>query len=94
MVKQIPYGRVATYADVAELAGDRKMARAVGNALHKNPDPEHIPCYRVVNAKGELAGGFGFGGAEVQAGLLEAEGVEVRDGVVDLEKYRWSERSL
>ena len=94
VVKQIPYGRVATYADVAELAGDRKMARAVGNALHKNPDPEHIPCYRVVNAKGELAGGFAFGGAEVQAGLLEAEGVEVRDGVVDLERFRWTEKSL
>ncbi len=36
------------------------MARAVGNALHKNPDPEHIPCFRVVNAKGELAGAFAF----------------------------------
>ena len=90
-VKQIPYGRVATYADIAELAGDRKMARAVGNALHKNPDPEHIPCFRVVNAKGELAGGFAFGGAEVQARMLEAEGVEVVDGVVDLKKYRWGE---
>lgn len=90
-VKQIPYGRVATYADIAELAGDRKMARAVGNALHKNPDPEHIPCFRVVSAKGELADGFAFGGAEVQAKMLEAEGVEVVDGVVDLAKYRWSQ---
>lgn len=90
-VKQIPYGRVATYADIAELAGNRKMARAVGNALHKNPDPEHIPCFRVVNAKGELADGFAFGGAEVQAKMLEAEGVEVVDGVVDLAKYRWSQ---
>ena len=88
-VKKIPYGRVATYADIAELAGDRKMARAVGNALHKNPDPENIPCFRVVNAKGELAGGFAFGGAEVQAKLLKAEGVEVTDGVVDLKKFRW-----
>ena len=61
-VKRIPYGHVATYAQVAEAAGDRNMARAVGNALHKNPDPEHIPCFRVVNAKGELAGEFAFGG--------------------------------
>ena len=76
-VKKIPYGRVATYAQIAELAGDRKMARAVGNALHKNPDPEIIPCFRVVNAKGELAGEFAFGGPGAQARLLEAEGIEV-----------------
>lgn len=88
-VKQIPYGHVATYGQIAELAGNRKMARAVGNALHKNPDPEGIPCYRVVNAKGELAGEFAFGGAGVQRKLLEAEGVQVTDGRVDLKKYQW-----
>lgn len=86
-VRKIPRGRVATYGQVAELAGDRKMARAVGNALHNNPDPDTIPCYRVVNAKGELAGAFAFGGAGVQAGLLEADGIPVEDGKVDLEKY-------
>lgn len=86
-VKQIPYGHVATYAQVAEAAGDRKMARAVGNALHKNPDPENIPCFRVVNAKGELSGEFAFGGVGAQAKLLEAEGVEVIGGRVDLKKY-------
>ena len=86
-VKRIPYGKVATYGQVAEMAGDRKMARAVGNALHKNPDPEHIPCFRVVNAKGELAGEFAFGGPGAQARLLEAEGVEVVGGVVDLKVY-------
>lgn len=87
-VKRIPYGCVATYAQVAEAAGDRKMARAVGNALHKNPDPDNIPCYRVVNAKGELAGAFAFGGAGVQAGLLMEEGIEVINGAVDLKKYQ------
>ena len=86
-VKKIPKGHVATYAQVAEMAGDRKMARAVGNALHRNPDPENIPCFRVVNAKGELAGGFAFGGAEIQARLLEEDGVKVTDGKVDLEVY-------
>ena len=86
-VKKIPKGKVATYGQVAELAGDKKMARAVGNALHKNPDPENIPCFRVVNAKGELAGEFAFGGIGEQAKLLEAEGVEVNDGRVDLLKY-------
>ncbi|MCI5822752.1 MAG: methylated-DNA--[protein]-cysteine S-methyltransferase [Pararoseburia sp.] len=86
-VKKIPKGHVATYGRVAEMAGDKKMARAVGNALHKNPDPDNIPCFRVVNAKGELAGEFAFGGAGQQARLLEADGVEVKNGKVDLEKF-------
>lgn len=89
-VKKIPYGRVATYAQVAEMAGDRKMARAVGNALHKNPDPDGIPCFRVVNSKGELAGEFAFGGAGVQASLLEAEGIEVVNGKVDLKRFQFA----
>ena len=88
-VKKIPYGYVATYSQVAEIAGDKKMARAVGNALHKNPDPDNIPCYRVVNAKGELAGEFAFGGSGVQAKLLEKEGIAVKDGKVDLSRYQW-----
>lgn len=86
-VKKIPRGRVATYGQVAELAGNKKMARAVGNALHKNPNPDLIPCYRVVNSKGELAGEFAFGGVGAQARLLEADGIEVVNGKVDLEKY-------
>lgn len=90
-VKKIPAGKVATYGQIAELAGDKKMARAVGNALHKNPDPDHIPCFRVVNAKGELAGAFAFGGADVQAELLREDGVEVVDGKVDLTKYQMAD---
>ena len=86
-VKRIPKGHVATYGKIAEIAGDTRMARAVGNALHKNPDPEHIPCFRVVNAKGKLAGAFAFGGEDVQAELLRADGVEVINGRVNLEKY-------
>ena len=88
-VQKIPKGTVATYGQIAELAGDKKMARAVGNALHKNPDPEKIPCYRVVNAKGELSGAFAFGGADEQAKRLEADGIEVINGRVDLRKYGW-----
>ncbi len=86
-VKRIPKGHVATYGQIAQLAGDKKMARAVGNALHKNPDPEHIPCFRVVNAKGELAGAFAFGGGRAQEDLLRQDGVEVINGKVDLTKY-------
>ena len=86
-VKRISKGKVATYGKVAEMAGNKKMSRAVGNALHKNPDPENIPCFRVVNSKGELAPEFAFGGMGEQRKLLEAEGIEVKDNKVDLSKY-------
>lgn len=85
-VKKIPKGKVATYGQVALLAGNGKMSRAVGNALHHNPDPENIPCYRVVNAKGELAGEFAFGGCGVQRKLLEADGIVFIGDRVDLEQ--------
>lgn len=86
-VKKIPRGQVATYAQIAELAGNKKMARAVGNALRHNPNPGEIPCHRVVNGKGELSGAFAFGGEDIQAKLLEEEGVEIENGKVDLKKY-------
>lgn len=86
-VKKIPKGKVATYGQVAAMAGNPKMSRAVGNALHKNPDPSQIPCFRVVNAKGELSGEFAFGGKGRQQALLEADGIEVFDGKVNLQKY-------
>ena len=86
-VKRIPKGRVATYSQVAAMAGNPRICRAVGNALHHNPDPEHVPCYRVVNAKGELSGAFAFGGADEQANRLRADGIEVTDNRVDLKKY-------
>lgn len=86
-VKRIPKGKVATYGKVAEMAGNKKMSRAVGNALHKNPDPDNIPCFRVVNSKGELAPEFAFGGMGEQRKLLEAEGIEVKNNKVDLSKY-------
>ena len=86
-VKKIPKGHMATYGRIAEMAGEPKMARAVGNALHKNPDPENIPCFRVVNSKGELSGAFAFGGENEQAKRLMEDGVEVVEGKVDLEKY-------
>ena len=86
-VKRIPKGCVATYGQVATMAGNERMSRAVGNALHKNPTPGIVPCHRVVDARGRLAGGFAFGGMEAQAALLADEGVEVKDGKVDLGKY-------
>lgn len=87
-VQRIPKGCVATYAQVAKMAGNEKMARAVGNALHKNPKPGIIPCHRVVDSKGNLAGAFAFGGEDAQAKLLINEGVTVIDGRVDLNKFQ------
>ena len=87
-VKRIPKGKVATYAQIAAMAGNERMARAVGNALHKNPEPGIIPCHRVVDSKGNLAGAFAFGGEKVQEDLLKREGVIAIDGRVDLQKYQ------
>ena len=86
-VKLIPKGNVATYGQIAELAGYPRAARAVGNALHRNPDETNVPCHRVVNADGLLAKNFGFGGALEQRRRLIAEGVYVMDLSVDLADY-------
>jgi methylated-DNA-protein-cysteine methyltransferase-like protein len=94
VVKQIPYGKVATYGQIAELAGNRRWARVVGYALHANPDPATIPCYRVVNQQGEVSKAFAFGGENQQIKLLEAEGVEFIDGRVDMQHYAWQKRSF
>ena len=84
-VKDIPRGKVATYGQIALHLGNRNFARAVGNILHNNPDPEHIPCHRVVNAQGQLSPSYAFGGIEAQRRLLESEGVVFKnDQVVEL----------
>ena len=90
VVRQIPYGKVATYGQVAALAGNRRWSRVVGYALHANPDPEGIPCYRVVNRLGEVSKAFAFGGENKQIELLEAEGVEFVDGRVDMARFQWN----
>ena len=91
-VCQIPRGCVATYGQIAAVAGNGGAARAVGNALHKNPMPRVIPCHRVVNAQGRLAPHFAFGGVDEQRRLLESEGVEVSGEYVDLERFQWRNR--
>lgn len=90
-VKRIPPGKVATYGQIACLAGNPRWSRVVGYALHVNPNPDEIPCFRVVNRFGETSGSFAFGGADVQRHMLELDGVEFgEDGRVDLEKYQWN----
>ncbi|MBQ8165058.1 MAG: MGMT family protein [Clostridia bacterium] len=92
VVRQIPKGKVATYGQVAEMAGNKRWARVVGYALHVNPEPDKIPCFRVVNREGRVSEAFAFGGVNRQIELLKAEGVEFtgEDGkCVDLKKFQW-----
>lgn len=90
IVKQIPCGKVASYGQIARLAGSPRASRAVGYALHLNPEPGVVPCHRVVNREGRLAPAFAFGGLDAQRAMLAAEGVWVSgDGYVDMERFRW-----
>lgn len=88
VVRKIPKGYVMTYGQVAMLAGNKNWARTVGNALHVNPYPDEIPCYRVVKHNGAVAESFAFGGGRKQRELLEADGIEFdRSGKVIMSKY-------
>jgi len=90
VVARIPRGKVCTYGHVALLAGNPRWARVVGYALHVNPDPENIPCYRVVNRYGDVSSAFVFGGANQQEWLLKQDGVTfLEDGRVDLSRHMW-----
>jgi len=90
VVRQIPQGTVASYGQVALLAGNPKWSRVVGYALHVNPDPDGIPCYRVVTKDGRVSPAFAFGGENIQIALLKEDGVEfVDDTHVDMSRYQW-----
>ena len=87
-LKTVPPGKVTTYGQIASLLGNRKLARAVGNILHRNENPAEYPCHRVVNSKGQVAARFAFGGAAAQRKRLEEEGIIFEgDGYIDLKKY-------
>ena len=86
---KIPKGKVVTYKQIAEYLGNGGLARIVGTVLHKNPDGDKYPCYKVLNSKGELAEAFVFGGKDVQKQRLEQDGIEVKNYKVDLNKYKW-----
>lgn len=90
VVRAIPRGAVASYGQVARLAGNPRWARVVGYALHVNPDPEETPCYRVVTKDGRTSPAFAFGGSDIQRAMLEADGVEfLPDGRVDMARFAW-----
>ena len=87
LLRTVPSGRVITYGQIAAALGNPMWARAVGNALHKNPDGDLYPCYKAVNGKGELSPFYAFGGLSAQRARLEAEGISVRGNRVDLRVY-------
>ena len=89
-VKKIPEGKVATYGQIALMAGNPRWSQIVGYALHANPQPGIIPCHRIVNKEGKLAKAFAFGGENAQRDMLKREGVcFLDDNTVDLEKSRY-----
>lgn len=94
VVRRVPKGRVATYGQVALLAGHPGHARLVGYALHSLPQGSRVPWHRVINAKGGISLRTGVGWGDVQRTLLESEGVIFDDrGRVSLSSFRWRPRA-
>jgi methylated-DNA-protein-cysteine methyltransferase-like protein len=94
IVSRIPKGRVATYGQVAALAGLPGQARLVGYSMHALPAGSDVPWHRVVNAAGKISiRSDGLGHDQLQAQLLRREGVRFLAGTVPLARYRWQPRS-
>jgi len=86
VIRQVPRGRLATYGQVARVLGRPGAARAVGNALHKNPWAPDIPCHRIIKANGDI-GGY-VQGRQVKTSLLASEGINIKDGqVINFNRY-------
>lgn len=92
VVSRIPKGKVATYGQVATLAGMRGHARQVGYALHDLPEGSNVPWHRVINARGEISPRGDPGSDESQRRRLEAEGVDFDSARIDLSRFRWRAR--
>lgn len=93
VVRRIPRGRVATYGQVAALAGPARGARQVGYALSALPAKSGVPWHRVINARGEISERAEPNWDKYQRSLLEAEGVEFDDrGRIELERFQWRPR--
>lgn len=92
VIARIPRGRVATYGQIASLAGHRGHARQVGYALAAAPDTPDLPWHRVINARGEVSPRARSQAHGYQQALVQAEGVEFVNGRVDLGRYGWEGR--
>ncbi|MGO1500041.1 MAG: MGMT family protein [Marinobacter sp.] len=89
VVLAIPRGKVASYGQVAEMAGLGRQARYIGRALGKLPKGHSVPWYRVIRSNGQIAFPEGSEIYNEQVGLLQAEGVEVVNGRVAMGRFRW-----
>lgn len=90
VVMKIPEGKVATYGQIARIAGFPGRARQVGYALHALPENSGVPWFRVVNSKGEVSFPLNSEGYTMQLGILEAEGIIFSPGgKIDLKKFQW-----
>lgn len=88
LATQIPKGKVATYGQIAKLAGSPGASRAVGMIMSKNDNPSTMPCHRVVASNGKLTG-YAFGGITKKKELLEKEGIEFIGDHVNLKNNLW-----
>ncbi|MBI2641518.1 MGMT family protein [Candidatus Roizmanbacteria bacterium] len=89
LTRLIPKGKVATYGQIAKLAGNPKAARAVGMFMRINPDPSHTPCHRVVASDGKLTGYSAGEGISTKLAILREEGVFFKGDRVDLTLSQW-----
>jgi methylated-DNA-protein-cysteine methyltransferase-like protein len=88
VVARIPKGKVATYQDIAKLAGSPRASRAVGSAMKNNTDTKRVPCHRVVGSDGAMHG-YAFGGEKIKIQKLQAEHILFEGKNANLEKCRW-----
>ncbi|MFA6017072.1 MAG: MGMT family protein [Patescibacteria group bacterium] len=86
----IPKGKVATYGQLARLAGKPKAARAVGTFMKNNPNAPIVPCHRVVASDGSLTGYSGVGGIAQKKIMLIKEGVSFKNNRIDLSISKWN----
>lgn len=88
IASKIPVGKVATYGQLAKLAGSPRAARAVGMCMRNNTNRNLVPCHRVVASNGALTG-YAFGGVDIKRKLLIQEGVSFNGDKVDLKVSQW-----
>lgn len=92
IVAAIPEGKVATYGQVAELAGMPGGGQEVGHIMSRVKATQNLPCHRVVNKTGAMSPEFAFGGKDRQRAMLEEEGVLFTgDGCIDMVRHQWRE---
>jgi methylated-DNA-protein-cysteine methyltransferase related protein len=92
VIRKIPYGRVASYGQIALLAGFEGMARQVGYALHATPPKSGVPWHRVINSQGRIS--LSGPSARLQRRLLQSEGILFSTaGKIDMKKFQWKKTS-